>query len=538
MNEYEKEQVDREFTEETIDPPDPEPIPQVETPSETAPQEPELTMETPQEPVLQEPELPTETPLEPVLQEPAMQVETPPVPLQPMAIPLEPSPLEPVFHPVPPEFIPIVPVPPRVRPPKKKRKKASLSLKLSIAAGITVLLIMAISSLAYLFTAYEIRFSSGESGFHITLYPREVEEERRVEETIPPEIRPLPPTEEEGDYELEETVPTPAVTLGTGFTLELLPRPEPNAYGINPQLSFQEIYQKCSVSVVLIEVELERVFGLGGTGSGTGIVLTEDGFIVTSAHVIEGARQISVVLYDGTRHIAATVGMDEITDIAVLQIDAAGLTPAMFGDSDLLQIGEDVAVIGNPLGQQGSMSNGIISALNRDIAHDGITMRMIQTNAAINQGNSGGPLINLYGQVVGITNMKFIGSAVEGMGFAIPTTTLAPVVNELIEHGRITGRASIGIVVQTIDTWEAIEEDMEPGVYVERVLEETDAFAKGLSVGDRIVYANDARIFTALDLRAEIQNFRAGDMMRLTIERDGQELVLNIQLMDADLLNF
>jgi len=513
MHEHEREQVNRELTEETIAPPNPGPVSWTEAPPETTPS--------------------AETPIESVPSEPMMPIEAPPEQFHSGVIPFEP-----VFQaPAPPEGVPIGWAPPAsVVPPKKKRKKASIGLKLSIVAGIAVLFIMAISSLAYLFTAYEIRFSTGESGFNITLYPRELEEPRL--EITPPEIQPLPPTEDQEEYELGELAPTPVVTLGTGFTLELLPRPEPDEYGVNQQLSFQEIYQKCSPSVVLIEVELEHVFGMGGSGSGTGIVLTEDGLIVTSAHVIEDARQISVVLYDGTRHIAALVGMDEITDIAVLQIDAANLVPAVFGDSDLLQIGEDVAVIGNPLGQQGSMSNGIISALNRDIAHDGVTMRMIQTNAAINQGNSGGPLINLYGQVVGITNMKFIGSAVEGMGFAIPTTILAPVVNELVEHGRIMGRASIGIIVQTIDNWDAMAEGVEPGVYVERVLEETDAFTKGLSVGDRIVYANDAQVLTALDLRAEIQNFRAGDMMRLTIERDGQEMVLDIRLMDADLLNF
>jgi len=407
----------------------------------------------------------------------------------------------------------------------------SPGFKLAMATGFVVLLIMAVSALGYLFTAYEVRLTSDSAGLHIWLTPRE-QEERRIEET--PGIVPLPPAE--GERELDEVppVPTPAITWGSGFTLELAPRPE----AMEDRLSFQEIYQKCSVSVVLIEVELERRFGAGGTGSGTGIVLTEDGFIVTSAHVIEDARQISVVLYDGTRHIAALVGMDENTDIAVLKINAAGLTPAVFGNSDALQIGEEVAVIGNPLGQHNSMSNGIISALNRDISYGGMTMRMIQTNAAINQGNSGGPLINLYGQVVGITNMKFIGQAVEGMGFAIPTTTLAPVVDELIAYGRIVGRASIGIVVQTVDSWAALTEGIEPGVYVERVLEETDAFQRGLQAGDRIVYANDARVLTALDLRAEIQRFRAGDLIQLTIERDGREMVLEIRLMDADLLEF
>jgi len=420
---------------------------------------------------------------------------------------------------------------------KKQRKRMSPGFKLAMATGFAVLLIMAVSALAYLFTAYEVRLSSDSGGLHIWLTPRE-QEERRIEET--PGLTPRPPAEGESEPDqIDLPVPTPAVTLGSGFTLELLPRPEESEDGGSPRLSFQEIYQKCSASVVLIEVQFERIFGMGGgTGSGTGIVLTEDGLIVTSAHVIEDARQISVVLYDGTRHIAALVGMDENTDIAVLQIDATGLIPAVFGDSDELQIGEEVAVIGNPLGQHNSMSNGIISALNRDITYGGMTMRMIQTNAAINQGNSGGPLINLYGQVVGITNMKFIGQAVEGMGFAIPTTTLAPVVDELIAHGRIVGRASIGIVVQTVDNWAALTEGIEPGVYVERVLEETDAFQRGLQVGDRIVYANDAPVMTALDLRAEIQRFRAGDMIRLTIERDGREMILEVRLMDVDLLEF
>jgi len=432
--------------------------------------------------------------------------------------------------------LPPVLVPVEAAPVKRQRKRVSPGFKLAMVTGFVVVFIMAVSALAHLFTAYEVRLSSDSAGLHIWLTPRE-QEERRIEET--PGIIPLPPAEGEREpEEIDVPVPTPSVTLGSGFTLELAPRPEANEDGTSPRLSFQEIYQKCSVSVVLIEVELDRRFGFGGTGSGTGIVLTEDGFIVTSAHVIEDARQISVVLYDGTRHVAALVGMDENTDIAVLQIDATGLIPAVFGDSDGLQIGEEVAVIGNPLGQHNSMSNGIISALNRDISYGGMTMRMIQTNAAINQGNSGGPLINLYGQVVGITNMKFIGQAVEGMGFAIPTTTLAPVVDELIAYGRIVGRASIGIVVQTIDTWEALTEGIEPGVYVERVLEETDAFQRGLQAGDRIAYANDVRVLTALDLRAEIQRFRAGDMIRLTIERDGREMVLEVRLMDADLLEF
>jgi len=419
-------------------------------------------------------------------------------------------------------------------PPKKPRRPLSLGVQLVIFSGLAVFFIVLVSSIAFLFTSYQVGISADSAGLHIALTPR-VSEDRRIEE--PPYIDTLPNDYDDPDDPDEARPTPPAFTLDSSFTLEFAPRPQPDAAGISPRLSFQEIYQKCSPSVVLIEVEIGGRF-MGGMGSGTGIILTEDGFIVTSAHVIEDSRQTTVILQDGTRHVAALVGMDENTDIAVLKIDANGLTPAEFGDSDLLSVGEEVCVIGNPLGQAHSMSNGIISALNRDISYGGVTMRMIQTNAAINQGNSGGPLLNLYGQVVGITNMKFIGDAVEGMGFAIPTAVFQPVVNELIAYGRIVGRASIGIVVSTVDNWTAMSEDIEPGVYVDRVLEETDAYAQGLQAGDRILYANDSPILTALDLRSVIQRHRAGDTVTLTVERNGREHVFDIILMDADLLNF
>ncbi|MCL2588173.1 MAG: trypsin-like peptidase domain-containing protein, partial [Oscillospiraceae bacterium] len=327
----------------------------------------------------------------------------------------------------------------------------------------------------------------------------------------------------------------PTAVLGDGTTLELRPLPLPDIDGNSPRLSFQEIFQEKSDSVVLVEVQLRM-----GRGSGTGVIMTENGYIITSAHVVEDARAVHVTLQDGTRFEAAIVGMDANTDIAVLKIDATDLSPAEFGDSDLLQVGEEVAVIGNPLGHLHSMSNGIVSALDRDVVYDGITMRLIQTNAAINEGNSGGPLFNLYGQVVGITNMKLVGhfNSIEGMGFAVPTALLKPVVESIIEHGRVVGRPALGVIVRSVDELDAIIEGVEPGVYIQRVLEDTDAYAQGLQEDDRIVSANGAEIISSFDLREQILSFTAGDTITLVIERDGEEIELQVRLMDADLLEF
>jgi len=395
-----------------------------------------------------------------------------------------------------------------------------------------LLAITAVSSVAYLGTSYDIVISTNSNGLELRLTPR-FREEPIIEwpfggdRDLPPRF----PTMEDDD--IPDTFdPAPPVVLGDGTTLELQPLPEDRE---SAQLSFQEIYVKCSPSVVSVEVTIRSGFQYG---SGSGVVMTENGYIITNAHVIEDARQVYVVLQDGERFVAAVVGEDMETDIAVLKIDAAGLPPAAFGNSDLLQIGEEVAVIGNPLGQLHSMSNGIISALDREITHEGITMRLIQTNAAINEGNSGGPLINRYGQVVGITNMKLVGggwfsATVEGMGFAIPTTTIKPVVDAIIAHGHVPGRPSIGIIIRTVEAPEAAASGIEPGLYVESVSPGTDAAAQGLSPGDRILAFNGRDISTAFDLREQIRGFQAGDTIRLTIERNGRTMDLDIMLMDS-----
>ena len=217
-------------------------------------------------------------------------------------------------------------------------------------------------------------------------------------------------------------------------------------------LSLQEIYRRCIGSVVSIVTVTPS-----GKASGTGIIMSEDGYVITNHHVIESAQAVSVLTSDNQEYAASVVGSDETSDLAVLKVEAEGLQAAEFGDSSVLQVGDSVAAIGDPLGTalRGTMTDGIISAINRDLTVNDRTMSLIQTNAALNNGNSGGPLINCYGQVIGINTMKMsnfysLSATVEGIGFAIPIDTAKPIIDELIEKGYVSGRPAIGIDGETL----------------------------------------------------------------------------------------
>lgn len=251
------------------------------------------------------------------------------------------------------------------------------------------------------------------------------------------------------------------------------------------ELSLQKIYENCLPSVVSITAYTADD---SGSSWGTGIVLSADGLIVTNTHVIDGCDSVTVALSDGTQYRdAKLIGADGQSDIAVLKIAAVGLTPAEFGDSAELQVGDGVVAIGNPLGEEftGTMTDGVISAINRGISYNGHVMTLIQTNAAINEGNSGGPLINMYGHVVGITNMKMMSSysSIEGIGFAIPTSGIAPVVDELISGGTVTGRPSIGITVGAVTEAVAEHYSIPNGLYVSSVAKGSDAEKQGVQEG-------------------------------------------------------
>ena len=299
-------------------------------------------------------------------------------------------------------------------------------------------------------------------------------------------------------------------------------------------LSLQEIYRRCSGSVVSIISVTQS-----GKASGTGIIMSADGYIITNHHVIENAQAVSVLMNDDKEYTASIVGSDETSDLAVLKIEASGLQAAEFGDSSVLQVGDSVVAIGDPLGVtlRGTMTDGIISAINRDLTVNDRTMNLIQTNAALNNGNSGGPLINCYGQVIGINTMKmsnFYSSSttVEGIGFAIPIDTAKPIIDELIEKGYVSGRPAIGIDGETLPATYRIYYRLPEGIYVTRVYASSDAAAKGISEGDIITAINGIDVTTMEQLNRVKNQFTAGQTVTLTIYRSGSSYDVEIILMD------
>ena len=324
-----------------------------------------------------------------------------------------------------------------------------------------------------------------------------------------------------------DTESLPRAEIGTGVTMTLAPPPEGDA------LSLQEIYRECHPSVVAIRTSKGK---LGGS-LGTGIIMTADGYLITNAHVLDGAKSVTVTLLsDESEHEARLVGTDSVSDLAVLKIEAQDLKPAVFGQSDALQVGDDVVAIGNPLGTElnGTMTNGIVSAINRNVIFGGHSMTLIQTNAAINEGNSGGPLINAYGQVVGITNMKAFTTGVEGICFAIPTSVIQPVVDALIAEGQVSGRASIGIVIGSMDAAAAEYYNLPQGLYVESVAEGSDAEKQGIQPGDIVTAVNGRAVTTTHEVNAIKETLSVGDTMTLTVYRDGETFDVTVTLMDTN----
>lgn len=313
---------------------------------------------------------------------------------------------------------------------------------------------------------------------------------------------------------------------GDGTTLTLADRPE------TEPLSLQEIYRQVSPSVVSITAALPL-----GVSQGTGVVMTADGYIITNAHVIEGAFRADVSLEDGRSFEARLVGSDETTDLAVLKVEADDLTPAVFGDSDQMVVGDTVVAIGNPMGEQlrGTMTDGILSAINRDMEVDGNTMTLLQTTAALNTGNSGGALVNDQGQVIGITNMKLISNVsdntLEGLGFAIPTTTVKPVVDALIADGVVTGRPTLGVTVRTMYDFEKTEYGVDHGLLVVSITAGSGADGK-LEEGDVLLTANGADLHTIDDLMAVRDGLQAGDSIDFAVRRGEDTLTVAVELME------
>ena len=301
------------------------------------------------------------------------------------------------------------------------------------------------------------------------------------------------------------------------------------------ELSLQELYDQCSKSIVAIKGYQD---GVDGYYWGSGIILSEDGLILTNTHVIENCDTASVTLFDNSSYDAALVGADSTSDIAVLRIEATGLTPASFGDSAELAIGDQVAAIGNPLGEtfRMTLTDGIISAIDRGISYNGHSMTLLQTNTAINEGNSGGALFNMYGQVIGVTNMKMMSSysSIEGIGFAIPSSTIAAVADSLMQYGEVRGRTAIGITVGAIPENVTSHYDLPTGLYVSAVEEKSDAAAKGIQQGDIITAVNGNPASATSDILTVKNTLSVGDTIAFTIWRDGETFDVDVTLVDEN----
>lgn len=321
------------------------------------------------------------------------------------------------------------------------------------------------------------------------------------------------------------------------------------------ELTTEEIVEKVLPSVVGIESKFTVTpqggsyyydfgFGFGGnntpstteaTATGTGVVITENGYIVTNAHVIYDSeynsglsKDITVVLNGEDRYEAEVIGYDRDCDLAVLKIDETGLTAAEFGDSDNLKLGEAVTAIGNPLGfdLMNTVTRGIVSGMNRQITINDKAMNLIQTDAAINSGNSGGPLINKYGQVIGINSSKMSASysqtSIEGIGFAIPSNEVSKIIDDIMEYGYVTGKPQLGISCQDVNETVSQMYNLPVGVYITEVTEGSAADEAGLRSGDVITAVDEKEVKTAEELNIEKNKHEAGDSIEITYVRSGK----------------
>ncbi len=334
-------------------------------------------------------------------------------------------------------------------------------------------------------------------------------------------------------YYTSVTGQTPAETTNIeraagnkGFTLTLKPAP-------HEEMSLQELYQQCAPSIVGISASVE---GEDGYYWGSGVILSADGLLLTNAHIISGCDKVTVTLFDDTEYPALLVGTDSISDLAVLKIEADGLPAAEFGLSDSLAVGQAVAAIGNPLGSdfRFTLTDGIISGIDRGMSYNGRVMTLIQTNTAINNGNSGGALFNRCGQVIGVTNMKMVSYSndIEGIGFAIPSSTVKTISETLIRDGEVI-RTTIGITCGGIPEKAAEHYGLPGGLYIMSVTENYDAAEKGIQPGDILTAVNGIPVTTTNEVNTIKDTFGVGDTLTLQIWRAGESFSVDITLLPA-----
>lgn len=327
----------------------------------------------------------------------------------------------------------------------------------------------------------------------------------------------------EGSWETfskdEEEITIPSYPYGQGAELHLTAER-------GEKRTPQEVYAAVNPAVVLVAAELDH-----GASLGTGVIFREDGYLITNYHVVEGGRDCMVMLNSGLSIPAAYVAGNAEQDLAVLKVKMTGLPTATFGDSESLTVGDTVYAIGNPLGMElrGTFTNGIVSAIDRDVLVDGRTMTLIQTNAALNSGNSGGPLVDEYGHVVGINVIKMSSeySSVEGLGFAIPSASVERLVNDLLTYGEARPEPLLGMSVRPYS------EEVEPGVLGLEIVEVTpegSADRAGMQKGDYLIAVNGAPVQSSRDVFRARRQLHLGDQLPLTLWRDGERLEIVLDL--------
>jgi len=267
-------------------------------------------------------------------------------------------------------------------------------------------------------------------------------------------------------------------------------------------------------------------------GAGSGVIYSSDGYIITNHHVIEGATTVNVTLHNGEKYEAEIIASDNISDLAVIKINATGLQSVVIGNSDNLAVGQKCVAIGNPLGTLGgTVTTGIISALSREVTVENIPMTLLQTDAAISPGNSGGGLFNTSGELIGIVNAKSSGDSTEGIGFAIPSNNVKTIIQELIEKGYVTGRPQLGIKaisVESVNTaWQLGVNSY--GVYVSEILSESTKNA-GLQVGDVIIGINDVQVGSLTALQAQLLKYEVGQVVKISVVRGRNTIMIDITL--------
>lgn len=304
-------------------------------------------------------------------------------------------------------------------------------------------------------------------------------------------------------------------------------------------LTPKEVYANNAESVVAISAEVQTTSFGGqsgrGTTSGSGFIITEDGYVVTNYHVVERALSVSVIMSGGKEYEAKIIGFDSANDVAVLKIEAENLPAVVLGSSDELAIGDMVVAIGNPLGAlTATLTVGYVSGKNREVTTDSTIINMIQTDAAINSGNSGGPLFNMYGEVVGITSAKYSGTtssgaSIEGISFAIPIDDVMSIIGDLRDFGYVTG-AYLGVTVQNTDASAASLYGMPTGAYVVTIVDGGSADRAGIQPKDIIIKLGDYDVSTVLELTRTLRRFRAGDTTSITVIRSGERITMDITL--------